>query len=117
MRLLTFVGLVALFAFAGTGRAEEPEDTRTHWVYEGGWFAKTKDGGWYELNELTFRKFGKPVKFKEAKRTKEYVELYDEDRKITVRLYEKSSEVRLADRDENAWEKLYTGGWKTPVAE
>jgi hypothetical protein len=114
MRLLTFTALVALFCFAVTGRAEEPADTRTYWAYEGGWFAKTKDGGWYELNEFTFRKLGKPSKFKEVKRTKEYVELYDEGRKVGVRLSETRAEVR---DDEAPWEKLYTGGWKTPVTE
>lgn len=83
-------------------------------MYEGGWFAKSKDGSWYELNELTLRKLGKPVRFKEVKQTKEVIELYDEDRKVAVRLYTDTSEVRLSEKEDAPWEKLYKGRWKTP---
>src|SRR5215218_10665666 len=98
MRFVAFVALLVSAVVAGHCSADEPADTRAYWVYEGGWFAKSKDGSWYELNELTYRKLGKPTKFKEVKRTKEYVELYDEGRKVTVRLYDEGSEVRLSDR-------------------
>jgi hypothetical protein len=114
MRLVTLASVLA-FVATGPSRAEEPAANRTYWVYDGGWFAKSKDDSWYEMNELTFRKFGKPVKFKEVKRTKEFIELYDEDRKVGVRLYDETSEVQLADRPNPAWEKLYKGQWKTPI--
>jgi hypothetical protein len=117
MRLVAFVALLVLAVVAGHGSADEPADTRTYWVYEGGWFAKSKDGSWYELNEFTYRKLGKPSKFKEVKRTKDYVELYDEDRKVAVRLSEKGSEVQLSDRADAAWGKLYAGCWKAPTPE
>ncbi|MFM8271381.1 MAG: hypothetical protein ACKODX_03520 [Gemmata sp.] len=116
MRALVLVAILAA-GVAAHGSADEPADTRTYWVCEGGWFAKTKDGTWYELNEQTYRKFGKPVKFKEVKRAKEYVELNDEERKVSVRLYEDTSEVRLDDRPNPQWEKLYKGKWQTPAAE
>jgi len=113
---MRYCGLLAvLVVAAAVGRgADEPADTRSYWVYEGGWFAQSKDGSWYELNELTLRKLGKPVQFKEVRRTKEVVELYDEGRKVAVRLYAEKSEVRVSDRADAAWEALYKGRWKTP---
>lgn len=115
MRCVGMFAVLALAVVVGQGLAEEPADTRSYWVYEGGWFAKTKDGSWYELNELTHRKLGKPAKFKEAKRTKEYIELVDEERKVSVQLHSEHSMVRISDRDDATWEKLYTGRWKTPL--
>jgi hypothetical protein len=100
-------------AVPGQSGAEEPTDTRTYWVYEGGWFAKSKDGSWCEMNELTHRKLGKTSRFKEVKRTKETVELFDEERKVGVRLSDEGSQVRV--RPDADWEKLYTGRWKTPA--
>ena len=41
---------------------------------EGGWFAKSDDGSWNELNEITFRKLGKPAKFGEAKRSNDFID-------------------------------------------
>lgn len=114
MRTFGFAAVLAVAALVGRGGADEPADTRTLWVYEGGWFAKSKDGSWYELNELTFRKLGKPSQFKEVRRTKELVELQDAGRKVTVRLYAENSEVRLSDQADAAWEALYKGRWKTP---
>src|SRR5471030_2980221 len=114
---MRFVAFIALFAFAGVvgpSFSEEPADIRAYWVCEGGWFAKSKGGSWYELNELTFRKLGKPSQFKEVRRTKEFVELYDEGRKVTVRLSAEKSEVRLSDQADAPWEALYKGRWKTP---
>ncbi|NBO91413.1 MAG: hypothetical protein EBV06_03720 [Planctomycetia bacterium] len=113
MRLVVCVVALALAAVVPMHiGAQEPTDTRSYWVYEGGWFAKSKDGSWYELNELTYRKLGKASKFKEVKRTKESIELYDEERKVSICLYDDSSQVRV--RPGADWEKLYTGRWKTP---
>ena len=69
MRLIALMAVITATAIAGHCSADEPADTRVYWVCEGGWFAKAKDGSWYELNEQTFRKQGKPSKFKEVKRT------------------------------------------------
>lgn len=94
--------------------AAEPPDARQLWAYEGGWFAKAKDGSWYEMNEFTFRKLGKPSAFREAKRTPEYVELFDEGRKVGVRLYKGRSDVR---HPGDSWRELYKGRWKAPFVE
>jgi hypothetical protein len=117
MRFVTFVAILAAALLAGPCSADEPADTRVYWVCEGGWFAKARDGSWYELNELTYRKLGKPSRFREVKRTKEYVELYDEGRKVAVRLSDSGSEVRNSNREDAVWEKLYSGRWKTPSPE
>lgn len=114
MRIFGFAAVLVVAAMVGRGAADEPTDKRTYWVYEGGWFAQSKDGSWYELNELTLRKLGKPTRFKEVRRTKDAVELYDEGRKVTVRLYAEKSEVRLSDQEDAPWEALYKGRWKTP---
>jgi hypothetical protein len=108
---------VVLFLAARPGTAEEPKkagekpDPRTLWVYEGGWFARAKDGSWQELNEAIFRAQGKPHKFGEAKRTKLYIDLHDEARRVYVRLYDRHAEVLTRKGD---WEKLTTGRWKAP---
>lgn len=114
MRCVAYFAILALAVVTGWCSAEEPADIRSYWVYEGGWFAKTKDGSWYELNELTYRKLGKPSKFKESKRTKEYVGLYDEERNVTVQLYAEYAAVRSSNRADAAWEVLCKGRWKTP---
>ncbi len=114
MRVLTLVVLLGA-SLVGRGLAEKVEDSRALWAYEGGWFAKDKDGSWHEYNEVTLRKLGKPSKFKEVRRTKEHVELLDEGRKIAIRLSESWAESRPSDREEATWEKLYYGRWKTPV--
>ena len=64
------------------------DDARKLWVYEGGWFAQDKGDAWYELNEETHRRLGKPAQFREVKRDKEHVEMYDTGRKVTVRISE-----------------------------
>src|SRR4051794_35820635 len=110
MRFVALVALIVPAVLALNSSADEPSDTREYWVYEGGWFAKAKDGSWYELNEETQRKQGKPSQFKEVKRTKEYVELYDETRKVGVRISEAVSEARWdADGKDAEWKLLYKG--------
>ncbi len=111
MRLVALLAILMAAMMAEHGFADDKPDTRTYWVYEGGWFAKSDDGSWYELNETTFRKLGKPVKFGEAKRSKDFIDLYDDSRKIYVRLWEDHAETLSRKGD---WEKLYTGRWKTP---
>ena len=91
--------------------AGEPVRARAYWVYEGGWFVKTHGRSWYELNELTYRKLDAPAMFEEVRRTKEYVELYDEDREVAVRLHNEDSAVRLSRHSDAPWEPLYRGRW------
>ncbi|MBY0458117.1 MAG: hypothetical protein K2V38_12315 [Gemmataceae bacterium] len=104
--------LILSLALACPQGADAAEDTRTLWVYEGGWFGQQKDGFWYEYNEMTIRKLGKPSKFKEVKRTKEFVELLDEGRKVGIRLGEDGVEVLDPGSDE--WKPLYKGRWVKP---
>lgn len=113
MRFVMFGAMLAIVVVAGHAVANEAADARTYWAYEGGWFAQSKDGSWYELNELTHRKLGKPSTFKEVKRTKQYVELYDEGRGVGIRL--SASEAQVRDADGARWTRLYGGSWKTPV--
>ncbi|MGE3809595.1 MAG: hypothetical protein AB7K24_33440, partial [Gemmataceae bacterium] len=63
----------------------EANDTRAHWVYEGGWFQRERDGTWSEHNAEAYRS-GKPYRFKEVARTPEHVELHDAFRNASVRL-------------------------------
>ena len=111
MRLIAFLALTVAAVMTGHGFADDKAKSRTCWVYEGGWFAKSDDGTWYEMNETTFRKLGKPAKCGEAKRSDEFIDLYDEGRRVYVRLFADHAETLSRKGD---WEKLYTGRWKAP---
>ena len=111
MRVMTILALFATAVLAERCVADEKADARVFWVYEGGWFAKSKDGSWYELNETTHRTLGKPGRFGEAKRTKDFIDLYDESRRLYVRLFDGHAETLSRKGD---WVKLSTGRWKTP---
>jgi hypothetical protein len=116
--MVLFVGClcVAFGSVAASATADEPAESRKMWAYEGGWFAQDKGEMWYEMNEEIHRK-GKPLLFREVKRTNEYIELYDADRKIGVRLYEDRLEFRPdADGKDAEWKLLYKGRWKKPLS-
>ncbi|MBM3980514.1 MAG: hypothetical protein FJ304_09550 [Planctomycetes bacterium] len=94
---------------------EKGPDTRELWVYEGGWFARKKDGSWYEVNEENYRR-QKSLSFREVKRTAEFVELYDANRKVSVRLGAGAMDARWdADGPNAVWKPLYKGRWQTPT--
>lgn len=103
--------VASVVAFDSGAGAECDSDgsvrSRSYWVYEGGWFIRSNGRTWYELNELTYRKFGEPVTFHEVRRTNGYVELYDEARQVAVRLHDEDSEVRVSARTDAPWEPLY----------
>ena len=110
MRGVTLLALCLLASFSPASLADDNED-RSVWAYEGGWFS-TKDGeNW---NELSFDIYNdnadKPLKFKELNRTKEYVEIYDASRKLSVRLSETKMEWKDDAQDE--WNALHKGRWK-----
>lgn len=115
MRSLLLAMVLVLGAMVSQCRADDPAQARTYWAYEGGWFAKSNDGNWYELNEQTFRKSGKPSLFKEIRRTPDFVELRDHGRQVEVRLMAERSMVHLIDKPGATWEPLYKGQWKTPA--
>lgn len=111
MRFLSLVVLLIVPIAIADCFGDDKAENRTIWVYEGGWFAKAKDGSWYEMNETLFRNGGKPAKYGEAKRSKEFIDLYDDSRRKYVRLFEKHAETLSRKGD---WEKLLTGRWKAP---
>ena len=106
----TIAAMVVLVGLLGTVRAAEPGEL---WTYDGGWFALEADKNWYEMNEEAYRKKGKPWKFEEVRRTREFVELYDASRKVSLRLYANRVEARW-DHDGAAaeWKELMKGRWK-----
>lgn len=116
MRSWAAMALVVSVVLVGQGVADEPTEARKHWVYEGGWFASHKSDAWYEMNEEAFRNQRKPFEFREVKRTKEYVELYDATRKVTVRLSDATLEARWdTDGNDAEWKLLLKGRWKKPA--
>ncbi|WP_088893863.1 DUF1963 domain-containing protein [Leptolyngbya ohadii] len=89
-------------------------DPRHYWVYGNAWFISDGQGGWEEANEET-RHQGHSWQFRETTRTEEYVELYDQSRRVTVRLTATAMLVRW-DRDGNdaRWEEYHKGQWQEP---
>jgi hypothetical protein len=102
--------LMAMLAMPPWGIAQEKPAIRTLWVFEGGWYTKTKDG-WQRYDEKTLRTTNKPAKFGEAKVTNDFIDLYDESTRTYVRLYSRYAEI--LDKKGN-WVKIATGQWKTP---
>jgi CubicO group peptidase (beta-lactamase class C family) len=78
-------------------------DPRSRWDYDGGYFVITVGKEWTE------RSGNQTFHFEEVARTREYVELHDKTRQITVRLY--------ADRhldntgDNKSFVKIHDGKW------
>jgi hypothetical protein len=85
-------------------------DTRSVWLYKGGYFKMLEDKKWSETNP------DGAWMFQEKARTADYVELYDETRDYTVRLY--ATEMYLkGGNDKTAYKfkdftKLYGGEWR-----
>lgn len=104
--LLSAIGVLTIACVGHTNDDME----RTYWVYEGGWFSKTKGDAWIEMNDDVYSKSEKPWQFTEANRTKDYVELYDANRKLTVRLSE--SVMAFRPDGEDKWIELQKGKWK-----
>ena len=92
--LLVVLSALLVLWHSGDAWAQE---TRSVWVYKGGYFKIVKDKKWFETNpdgEWTFQ---------ETARTRDYVELYDETRDYTVRLYQ--TELYLKGGNEKAANK------------
>ncbi|MCI0683810.1 MAG: hypothetical protein L0Y71_17025 [Gemmataceae bacterium] len=109
MRVASVISLC--FLVFSSSVAQEKKDYREVWAYAGGWFS-TEDGKtWMELSfNIYHDNRGRPIQFKEVKRTKEYVEIYDASRKLSVRLFEAKTEWKKDGKDE--WSPLLTGQWR-----
>jgi hypothetical protein len=83
---------------------------RTLWVYEGGWFERRNGAQWIEMNRDLFVEGNAPIAFREQRRTKEFVILYDTSRGMFVRLSDTTMEWRQGSTD--SWNVLYSGRWK-----
>ena len=91
---------------------EQTLDSRQYWVHGSGWFAADGQGGWEEVNEET-RRHGQPWRFRETNRTEEYVDLYDQSRRVTVRLTAMVMLVRWDHAGNDArWEEYHNGQWQ-----
>jgi hypothetical protein len=67
-------------------------------------FAQLRNGMWIEVNDTgTFR-------YHEVGRTRDFVELYDADRNVCVRLYDRRLLSRGGDQDR--WSPGYVGHWE-----
>jgi len=87
-------------------------DTRHYWIYKDGWFVADRQGRWAEVNEET-RRLGQPWWFRETTRTEEYVEMYDDSRRVTVRLTATAMLVRWDRAGSDAsWEEYHKGQWQ-----
>ena len=90
----------------------EAKDDRVRWVYDAGWFAKGNGDLWFEHNGEAQRITGRPWEFKEVKRTKEYIQVHDPRRGVSVRLAEPEAQARWDNAGEKAeWKPLYKGKW------
>ena len=96
IRLL--VACLLVLVFAGLADAGE----RDYWRHSTGHFTNTKENKWTEkAPDGTHH-------FVETKRNKHYVELYDESRDITVRLFKTYSDAKSGNGE---FERLYEGQW------
>ena len=83
---------------------------RTAWVYEGGWFSMKDNTTWIEWNCDVYRNQGRPFQFSEIDRNDDYVELFDESRRMILRLDDGQMKWRLEGQD--TWNFRYNGHWK-----
>jgi hypothetical protein len=85
-----------------------PVEERVYWQHGGGYFAKAGGSQWIEKSSGW-------LFFKAARRTAEYVQLFDESRQCSVRLYADRCEVR-GPWNRFQFQKFYDGGWKSKPA-
>jgi len=97
-------------AQADYGRHERPERRehaelrRVVWQYQGGYFKDAGGQGWVESNA------GGTYHFREVRRTRDFVDLYDASRGFTARLYNNAMYLQ-GGSNFPVFTKLYDGGW------
>ena len=85
-------------------RREHVGPRRVLWQYQGGFFKDAGADGWVESNASgTYH-------FREARRTREYVDLYDASRGYTARLYGNAMYLQGGSQYPT-FTKLYDGAW------
>src|SRR5438874_1668548 len=85
----------------GAAQATAP---RTQWLYQGGLFENTRGTTWVEKN------FDGSFSFREVRRNSEFIELYDQSRDVSVRLYADKCYGLFPNNP--SWILLYAGGWR-----
>lgn len=85
-------------------RREHVGPRRVLWQYQGGFFKDAGADGWVESNASgTYH-------FREARRTREYVDLYDASRGFTARLYDHAMYLQGGSQYPT-FTKFYDGAW------
>jgi hypothetical protein len=107
MRLISLTAVCLVTIFSSAMLAGD-NDNRNLWVYEGGWYQRKDGKHWIEVNAHVYST-GKTYRYVEVKRTKAYVEIFDEERNIRARLLNSTQEFRDSD---GQWKSFYKGRWK-----
>jgi hypothetical protein len=95
--------LVLVGALAAPTSAAGPD--RLVWSYEGGYFKDQGPGEWVERNPSG------EYHFVEVRRNRDFVELRDDSRDCTVRLYRCAMYLRGPNGQHPDFDKLYDGRW------
>jgi hypothetical protein len=80
---------------------------RSTWVYEdngGGYFEADGGGAWTEVTATA------NFRFQEVERTRDYVQMHDASRKISVRIY--ASHLYIRYPGSGGWQFRYNGHWQ-----
>jgi hypothetical protein len=105
-RLGALAALVVLFGLASAAHAQDMH--RLVWQYDGGFFKDEGRSAWVEKNSRgTYH-------FEEVHRNREFVELYDASRDLTIRLYGDACFIQHATSDpvhHHDFNRLYFGRW------
>ncbi len=101
--------LAAGFDAAGLAKEAERNPQRTFWKAEkGNTYTQAADGSWAEVTPS-----GNRFQFVTAALTKNYIELLDAARKVSLRLYADKAEIRIGD---GAFAPFHKGKWEQPPA-
>ncbi|HVW39009.1 MAG TPA: hypothetical protein VHB99_16960 [Pirellulales bacterium] len=106
------LALVALLVVGGLGAAglakeAKRDPRRTFWKAEtGNTYAQAADGNWTETTVA-----GNRFHFVTAALEKDYIELLDAPRKVSIRLYADKAEIRIGDGD---FAPFHKGKWEEP---
>ena len=101
LKRLTALALAAFLLAAAPTANAAPASARQAWLYNQGSFKVVQGTTWIEKNPTGV------FHFKEAARNGEFVDLYDQSRKMTVRLYPTTMYWKLP--TQKAWNYLYHG--------